>query len=811
MAIGSLRSLIPGQTWLTGTTAPSPTTGYLTQFYLNTLTGEVFQKVSATEWESRGDLSPDAATVFSVNGEIGDVVLDTDNIGEGATNQYFTEERAKSAAVVNTATGSETDVSASVSAMKDFVANSIATETAAREAADALLIPLTEKGSAGGVASLDVTGKVPSSQLPPVAITSVVVVATIAERDALTAKAGDFCIVTDVSETYVYDGTAWIEIQETSGVTSVNGQAGPAVSLSTGDITEGSNLYYTDERAKLATVIDSNTGDETDKAMSVAAAKAYTDDLVQTEAQAREDADALLIPLSQKGAPFGVAVLDADGKIDIGTIPGATSDIGTPTRGTYDGGLLSFTASTSIADATDETNLILAKLAPAKPPNLSTKTISLTSSYSAKEAVTNILRSGVTDSLRPQIGTVSTFYDGDSGILSAEIDAVSEGEIILTTSSEAGTYGALTVTSDVDYYAGQSGKEGFWRALSAYMRATADLSYGVHTYQLKHSTTGSTNLLTLYIDNPASPVISNETKDLSSVTTSYVSGVPTLASGSQIKFNFDITSAVGKFFNQTKVADITGSNTSTLNIAPNSAGYAEDEVISITNATVSVNSSTYSESPSVSIRGYNSKSTSGTSKSVSLNSRIDTLSNESLRKVSGSGQFPATGYGGVFDSTQSLKNTYYEELQLLAGYYQIPAAVNYTSNTPVAGPDYSTGMGTADRWVTFLYSGTLNNVSAFSLNINSIQGTWSGTETSGVKIYAKVEGVTGWIDCNAAYPGVGNPSNDGDPALVFGSSTTTLKRVTFGSAPRSGTLYIRIGFPAGSNKKFTSISISNIL
>lgn len=811
MALGSLRSLIPGQTWLTGTTAPEPTQGYLTQFYLNTVTGEVYQKTASDAWELRGDLSPDAATVFSVNGEIGDVVLDTDNIDEGVLNTYFTDERAKAAVVVNTATGTQTDKSASVSAMKDYVTNSIATETAARTAADALLIPLTEKGAAGGVASLDVSGKVPSTQLPPVAITSVTVVATIAERDALSAKAGDFCIVTDVSETYVYDGSAWIEIQETSGVTSVNGQAGPAVSLSTNEISEGSNLYYTDERAIAATVIDSNTGNETDKAMSVDAAKAYTEDLVQAEADAREAADALLIPLSQKGAPFGVAVLDADGKIDIGTIPGATSDIGTPTRGTYDGGLLAFTPSTSIADATDETNLILAKLAPAKPPNLSTKTINLTTSYSAKEAGTNTLRSGVTDSLRPQISTVSTFYDGDSGTLSAEIDAVDAGSIALTTSSEAGTYGALTITSDVDYYAGQSGKEGFWRALSAYMRATADLTYGVHTYQLKHSTTGNTNLLTLYIDNPTSPVVVSETKDLSSVTTSYVSGVPTLASGSQIKVSFTVQSAVGKFFNSTKVAEITGSNTSTSIIPPDASGYNEGDDVVVTNATVSVNSGSYSESPSVSLRGYNSKSTAGSTKYLTLGSRIDTVSNESLRKVSGSGQFPASGYGGVFSSTTSLKNVYYEELQLLAGYYQVPPAVNYSSNTPVAGPDYSTGMGTADRWVTFLYSGTLSNASAFTLTINGTSGTWSGTETTGIQIYAKVEGVTGWIDCNSAYPGVGNPTNDGDPALVFGSSSVTSKRVTFGSAPRSGTLYIRIGLPAGSNKKFQSITISNIL
>ena len=54
---------------------------------------------------------------------------------------------------------------------------------------------------------------------------------------------------------------------------------------------------------------------------------------------------------------------------------GGTDTIGTPTDGSYAGGLLELTPTTKISDATDQINLILAKLAPAKPPNLSSKTI----------------------------------------------------------------------------------------------------------------------------------------------------------------------------------------------------------------------------------------------------------------------------------------------------------------------------------------------------------------------------------------------------------------------------------------------------
>lgn len=61
-----------------------------------------------------------AAPVQSVNGQINIVSLTTTNIGEG-TSLYFTDTRARTAAVVNSTAGSETDQAASVSAMKAYV------------------------------------------------------------------------------------------------------------------------------------------------------------------------------------------------------------------------------------------------------------------------------------------------------------------------------------------------------------------------------------------------------------------------------------------------------------------------------------------------------------------------------------------------------------------------------------------------------------------------------------------------------------------------------------------------------------------
>lgn len=54
-----------------------------------------------------------------------------------------------------------------------------------------------------------------------------------------------------VGDWLLFNGTVWQKIDQSNLVTSVNGQTG-AVSLTTSNISEGSNLYYTDARARSA-------------------------------------------------------------------------------------------------------------------------------------------------------------------------------------------------------------------------------------------------------------------------------------------------------------------------------------------------------------------------------------------------------------------------------------------------------------------------------------------------------------------------------------------------------------------------------
>lgn len=98
-------------------------------------------------------------------------------------------------------------------------------------------IPLTQKGQAGGVATLDSTSKIPQSQLPDISITDTHVVASQAEMLALTAQPGDVAIRTDTSNTYILKTSPastlanWILLPTPSdGVFSVDGRIG-AVTL----------------------------------------------------------------------------------------------------------------------------------------------------------------------------------------------------------------------------------------------------------------------------------------------------------------------------------------------------------------------------------------------------------------------------------------------------------------------------------------------------------------------------------------------------------------------------------------------------
>lgn len=118
----------------------------------------------------------------------------------------------------------------------------------------------SEKGAVNGVATLNASGKLTSSQIPAIAITDTFVVASQVAMLALsTAETGDVAVRSDLNKSFILAGTDpsvladWQELlTPTDVVLSVNGATGVVV-LDTDDVSEGStNLYYTAARFNTA-------------------------------------------------------------------------------------------------------------------------------------------------------------------------------------------------------------------------------------------------------------------------------------------------------------------------------------------------------------------------------------------------------------------------------------------------------------------------------------------------------------------------------------------------------------------------------
>jgi len=87
-------------------------------------------------------------------------------------------------------------------------------------------------GANNGIASLDSAGKIPTAQLPPVAIAQTYVVSSQAAMLALPSDIGEIAIRTDVSKSFILTASPastlgnWQELLTSDAVTSVDGQTG---------------------------------------------------------------------------------------------------------------------------------------------------------------------------------------------------------------------------------------------------------------------------------------------------------------------------------------------------------------------------------------------------------------------------------------------------------------------------------------------------------------------------------------------------------------------------------------------------------
>lgn len=117
----------------------------------------------------------------------------------------------------------------------------------------------------GNVPVLGAGGKLSEAVIPAIAITDTFVVDSQSAMLALGAQQGDVAVRTDVNKTFILKVAPattlanWVELETpTDAVTSVNGLTG-AVTLTTSEVSEGSNLYFTTARANANWVTHAST------------------------------------------------------------------------------------------------------------------------------------------------------------------------------------------------------------------------------------------------------------------------------------------------------------------------------------------------------------------------------------------------------------------------------------------------------------------------------------------------------------------------------------------------------------------------
>ena len=126
-------------------------------------------------------------------------------------------------------------------------------------------------GVNNGVATLDNQGKILTSQLPSLLINNTYVVNSEAEMLALSATKSDIAVRTDIEKTFILANEPtsninnWVELLASyDRVISDNGLDG-IVTLTTSNIPEGSNLYFSDLRVNNNTNVAANTAKRHDQ------------------------------------------------------------------------------------------------------------------------------------------------------------------------------------------------------------------------------------------------------------------------------------------------------------------------------------------------------------------------------------------------------------------------------------------------------------------------------------------------------------------------------------------------------------------
>ena len=547
---------------------------------------------------------------------------------------------------------------------------------------------------------------------------------------------------------------------------------------------------------------------------------------------------------------LGVTHISASGNI-------SSSATSTASFGRYEGSaqhlalgsgsiaLNAFTSDTTLYTAINEIDKVLNKLAPAKPANLSTLALGFATNGLPRNIypraggsnVSGILSSD-SQNIRPGGSSNSAFFDGDSGTLTARVKVGSggsftdTGSFTLSTANDTGTDKALEITADEDPYAGTAGSENFWKQLKATINLARTASIEPITARLEHSGTGQATDITYHVADTNFSTTSNRAVEYNENINGfhYQSGIKYLGLGDTITGSYTVTIHPDSLFlNGNKyLSKIAASKFSSTIYTFTGSSWTAGQSFNVTSS-ISVNDNQIGDGGPIATNfaGYDAKSSVSTGANITRTYMIDSTFEDETnpsngaqtceRSGSGTGEYPTFAfgnaplatYGGAFDSSTLLTDANHHELRFVNKQFKWPVTTNYTSYTP-AGPDYS-GVATTDGVNNLRYAvfnlGTITAASSVDLIIQGAANFDAGVlqTTDNFVLQLQVMNgateVTQWIDCNAPYEGVGDPTDaDGDGGVVLGNSTAATsgnltRRITFGDGgPVTGTVYARIGY-----------------